>query len=101
MPFSVQLGLLLAVATAFASIVGSGPNATTLHYNADNRVIERGDIVVMDIGASYHGYAADVTRSIPASAILLILLQHTLLCSGLSGAALRLRRAVRLTMIRF
>jgi Xaa-Pro aminopeptidase len=51
---------------SFASIIGSGPNATTLHYNLDDRFIERGDIVVMDIGASYKGYAADVTRSIPA-----------------------------------
>jgi Xaa-Pro aminopeptidase len=52
---------------SFASIIGSGPNATTLHYNLDDRFIERGDIVVMDIGASYKGYAADVTRSIPAN----------------------------------
>jgi Xaa-Pro aminopeptidase len=52
---------------SFASIIGSGPNATTLHYNLDDRFIERGDLVVMDIGASYKGYAADVTRSIPAS----------------------------------
>jgi Xaa-Pro aminopeptidase len=54
---------------SFASIVGSGPNATTLHYNADDRFIERGDLVVMDIGASYRGYAADVTRTIPASGV--------------------------------
>ncbi|MFL5613162.1 MAG: aminopeptidase P N-terminal domain-containing protein [Gemmatimonadaceae bacterium] len=52
---------------SFASIIGSGPNATTLHYNLDNRVIEPGDLVVMDIGASYQGYAADVTRTIPAT----------------------------------
>jgi len=52
---------------SFASIIGSGPNATTLHYNLDDRFIERGDLVVMDIGASYKGYAADVTRSIPAN----------------------------------
>jgi Xaa-Pro aminopeptidase len=51
---------------AFASIVGSGPNATTLHYNTNDRFIEPGDMVVMDIGASYKGYAADVTRSLPA-----------------------------------
>jgi Xaa-Pro aminopeptidase len=50
----------------FASIVGSGPNATTLHYNANDRFIERGDVVVMDIGASYKGYSADVTRTLPA-----------------------------------
>jgi Xaa-Pro aminopeptidase len=54
---------------SFASIIGSGPNATTLHYNADDRVIERGDLVVMDIGASYKGYAADVTRTIPATGV--------------------------------
>ncbi|MFN2565774.1 MAG: aminopeptidase P family protein [Gemmatimonadaceae bacterium] len=52
---------------AFASIVGSGPNSTTLHYNANDRFIEPGDLVVMDVGASYKGYAADVTRTLPAS----------------------------------
>jgi Xaa-Pro aminopeptidase len=52
---------------SFGTIIGSGPNSTTLHYNADDRFIQPGDIVVMDIGASYQGYAADVTRSIPAS----------------------------------
>lgn len=52
---------------AFASIVGSGPNATTLHYNANDRFMQAGDVVVMDIGASYRGYAADVTRTVPVS----------------------------------
>ncbi|MEO7713015.1 MAG: aminopeptidase P family protein [Gemmatimonadaceae bacterium] len=52
---------------SFATIVGSGPNATTLHYNANDRVIGINDLVVMDIGASYKGYAADVTRTVPAS----------------------------------
>ena len=51
----------------FASIVGSGPNATTLHYNADDRFIEAGETVVIDIGALYKGYSADVTRTLPAS----------------------------------
>ena len=54
---------------SFASIVGSGPNATTLHYNRDDRVIQTGDVVVMDVGASYQGYAADVTRTIPATGV--------------------------------
>ena len=54
---------------SFASIVGSGPNGTTLHYNADDRFIDRNDLVVMDIGASYKGYAADVTRSVPANGV--------------------------------
>jgi Xaa-Pro aminopeptidase len=52
---------------AFASIIGSGPNSTTLHYNVNDRFIEPGDVVVMDVGASYKGYAADVTRTLPAS----------------------------------
>src|SRR5918999_1824377 len=52
---------------AFASIVGSGPNATTLHYNTNDRFIEPGDMIVMDIGASYKSYSADVTRTLPAS----------------------------------
>jgi len=47
--------------------VGSGPNSTTLHYNADDRFFGDDDVMVMDIGASYRGYAADVTRTVPVS----------------------------------
>ena len=54
---------------SFSSIVGSGPNSTTLHYNANDRFIGAGDLVVMDIGASFKGYAADVTRTVPASGL--------------------------------
>lgn len=52
---------------AFASIVGSGPNSTTLHYNRNDRFMQAGDVVVMDVGASYRGYSADVTRTVPVS----------------------------------
>lgn len=54
---------------AFASIIGSGPNSTTLHYNANDRFITAADMVVMDIGASYRGYAADITRTVPATGV--------------------------------
>ena len=54
---------------SFASIVGSGPNSTALHYSANDRFMRAGDVVVMDIGASYRGYAADVTRTVPVSGI--------------------------------
>ena len=54
---------------SFSSIVGSGPNSTQLHYLADDRFIQKGDVVVMDIGASYRGYAADVTRTVPANGV--------------------------------
>ena len=50
---------------SFGTIVGSGPNSTTLHYGADDRFMNAGEVVVMDIGASYRGYAADVTRTVP------------------------------------
>lgn len=52
---------------SFSTIVGSGPNSTTLHYSVDDRYIDKNDMIVMDIGASYRGYAADVTRTVPAS----------------------------------
>ena len=54
---------------SFSTIVGSGPNSTTLHYNADDRFIGANDLIVMDIGASYKGYAADVTRTIPGNGV--------------------------------
>ncbi len=52
---------------SFASIVGSGPNATTLHYNANDRQMRAGEMVVIDIGASFNGYAADMTRAYPVN----------------------------------
>lgn len=52
---------------SFSTIVGSGPNSTTLHYNVNDRFMNAGETVVMDIGASFRGYAADVTRTIPIS----------------------------------
>lgn len=52
---------------AFASIVGSGPNSTILHYNANDRFMEDGEVVVIDVGASYGGYAADITRTYPVN----------------------------------
>lgn len=52
---------------AFASIVASGANSTTLHYMRDDRFMHDGEVLVMDIGASYRGYAADVTRTVPVN----------------------------------
>jgi Xaa-Pro aminopeptidase len=51
----------------FPSIVGSGPNSTVLHYEKNDRTIEAGDLVVVDIGGEYKGYTADITRTYPAS----------------------------------
>jgi len=54
-------------AEGYAPIVGAGPNSTTLHYDKLSRKIEDGDIVVLDVGAQYSGYSADITRTIPAN----------------------------------
>jgi Xaa-Pro aminopeptidase len=51
----------------FPSIVGSGPFSTILHYDKSSRRMESGDVVVVDIGAEYSGYSADVARTYPVS----------------------------------
>jgi Xaa-Pro aminopeptidase len=52
---------------AFPSIVGSGYHSTTLHYNVNNGIMNDGDLVVIDIGAQYQYYCADITRTYPVS----------------------------------
>ncbi len=52
---------------AFPSIVAAGQNTCVLHYTDRNQEIKDGDLVVIDIGAEWGGYAADITRTYPAS----------------------------------
>jgi Xaa-Pro aminopeptidase len=52
---------------SYGSIVGSGPNSTTLHYNKDDRFMSAGEVVNMDMAAYYGGYSADLTRTVPVS----------------------------------
>jgi Xaa-Pro aminopeptidase len=52
---------------SFPSIVASGPNSLYLHYDANNRKMKSGDLVMIDIGAEFHGYSADITRTIPVA----------------------------------
>jgi len=52
---------------AYPSIVGAGLNGTTLHYDKSRGQLQAGELVVMDMGAEYGYYAADITRTIPAS----------------------------------
>lgn len=52
---------------AFPSIVAAGKQATILHYMANDQVLENGQLVVVDIGASFDGYCADLTRTYPVS----------------------------------
>lgn len=53
--------------SAYTPIVASGPNGVVLHYSANQRRIESGDLVLMDVGGEYAGYATDVTRTVPAN----------------------------------
>lgn len=54
--------------TAYGSIVGTGSNASVLHFSPTSRVMRDGEIVLMDAGAEVGGYASDVTRVFPVSA---------------------------------
>lgn len=56
-----------ATGLAFPSIVGSGPDGAILHWEKRNRIMQKDDLVVVDIGSSYGGYASDVTRTFPVS----------------------------------
>jgi Xaa-Pro aminopeptidase len=51
----------------YPSIVGAGSNGCVLHYIENSKTTVEGDLVLMDLGAEYHGYTADVTRTIPSS----------------------------------
>ncbi len=51
----------------YPSIVGSGPNSVILHHDKNRRRMEEGDLVVVDVGAEYGYYTADVTRTFPVS----------------------------------
>jgi Xaa-Pro aminopeptidase len=50
---------------AYGSIVGSGPNACVLHYRKNDRIIEEGDLLLIDAGCEFGYYASDVTRTFP------------------------------------
>jgi Xaa-Pro aminopeptidase len=54
-----------AAAPAYTSIVGAGPNATVLHYINNDGQLRDGDLLLVDAGAEYKGYASDITRTYP------------------------------------
>jgi Xaa-Pro aminopeptidase len=53
--------------SAYAPIVGSGPNSTILHYSRNSRRMDAGEVVVMDVAAECDDYASDITRTVPVS----------------------------------
>lgn len=55
-----------AEGVGYGSIVGSGENGCVLHYMENTKTKIGGQMLLMDVGAEYHGYTADVTRTVPA-----------------------------------
>jgi Xaa-Pro aminopeptidase len=53
----------------YPSIVGGGENSCILHYETNRKKLEAGNLLVIDAGAEYHGYTADVTRTLPVNGV--------------------------------
>lgn len=56
-----------ASGVAYNSIIGGGANATILHYVENNMPLNDGDLILIDAGAEYKGYASDITRTFPVN----------------------------------
>ena len=56
-----------ATGPAYGSIIASGDNARVLHYVENSRECKDGDLILMDFGAEYGGYCADLTRTVPVN----------------------------------
>jgi len=56
-----------AQAVAYSSIVASGVNACVLHYRENNRLMNDGDLLLIDAGCEFQGYASDITRTFPVN----------------------------------
>ncbi len=56
-----------ATGPAYGSIIASGDRARTLHYVSNNQECKTGELILMDFGAEYGGYCADLTRTIPVN----------------------------------
>lgn len=56
-----------ATGEAYNSIIASGDNARTLHYISNNNECKDGELILMDFGAEYGGYCADLTRTVPVN----------------------------------
>lgn len=56
-----------AHAEAYPGIFASGPNACILHYTSNNRIMQEGELLLVDAGAEYNYYASDITRTFPVN----------------------------------
>jgi Xaa-Pro aminopeptidase len=58
-----------AESIGYPSICGAGENTCVLHYITNRRPMEKNNLIVVDAGAEYHGYTADITRTLPAGGV--------------------------------
>ncbi len=65
--FEYQIKYEGSVHPAFPTIAGAGMNGTMLHYGTNRDVIGKDELILLDLGATYEGYCADITRTYPAS----------------------------------
>lgn len=65
--FEYTVNYLGADGMSFATIAGSGANGTMLHYETNRDICEDGTLLLMDLGAKYQGYCADITRTYPVN----------------------------------
>jgi len=65
--FEYQIMYQGADGTSFPTIAGSGANGTMLHYETNRDICEDGTLLLMDLGAKYQGYCADITRTYPVN----------------------------------
>ncbi|KAF8579034.1 peptidase M24 [Ramaria rubella] len=84
---------------AYVPVVASGANALIIHYTSNNTLVQEGDLVLVDAGCEYNGYASDITRTYPSfpsgqfttpqaelyTAVLNTLKHCTALCTELNG----------------
>lgn len=55
--------------TSFATIAASGKNAATLHYSSDNEPLKKDGMILLDLGAEFHKYHADISRTYPCDGV--------------------------------
>ena len=62
---SYEFQMAGAMGAGYMAIVGSGPRACILHYSVNNRMLEDNEAVMIDYGAEYRQYVADISRTFP------------------------------------
>lgn len=62
-----EFALQGALSPAYGTICGSGENACILHYTENQSMLQDGDLLLIDAGAEYQGYAGDITRTFPVN----------------------------------